>query len=289
MLAIKGLGGYHLACDARSAEAVGRLRARKERDEKPFALMAADLAAIEPHAHVSELEASLLAGPDAPIVLLERRPESDLPEAIAPGRDRLGVMLPYTPLHLLLLERAPGFPELLVMTSGNRSDEPIAFRDDDARRRLGPLSDAILLHDREIHVRADDSVLAELRGAPALLRRARGHAPLPLSLPFEAPPLLAGGGELKSAFCLAKGRRSFPSQHLGDLDHHENLLAFEQGLGHLERLLRIEPELFAADLHPDYRATRLLKERAEREGRPLELVQHHHAHAASVMAEHGRR
>ncbi len=304
VIAVKGLGGFHLACDATSAPAVRRLRERKHREEKPFALMAADLETIARHAVLTEAARELLTAPERPVLLLGRAPSTahgaqaragtsagaaprGIDAAVAPGRNRLGFMLPYTPLHHLLLEQAPGYPEVLVMTSGNLSDEPIAYEEEDARRRLGGIADAYLLHDRPIHMRCDDGVAAEFRGRIYSFRRSRGIAPLPVRLPFPSPPLLAVGGELKNVFCLCRDDRAFLSHHIGDLDYLETLRSFTSGIEHFERLFRIRPQAVVHDLHPDYQCTRFALERAGREGIPAVGVQHHHAHAAACMADHG--
>jgi hydrogenase maturation protein HypF len=278
ILAVKGLGGYHLACDATNDAAVRELRRRKRRDEKPFAVMAADPGRF---CEVSPEEDRLLRSPAAPIVLLRRRPGAAVAESVAPGNPLLGVMLPYTPLHHLLLEAA-GRP--LVLTSGNASDEPIAHRDGDARGRLSPIADAFLAHDREIRVRCDDSVARVLAGEPTLLRRSRGYAPAPLRLPFRCPrPTLALGGGLKSAFALGRDDEAVPSQHLGDLEHYEAWRSYVASIEHFERLFTFTPGLVVHDLHPDYPSTRYALER----GLPTLAVQHHHAHMAACMAENG--
>jgi hydrogenase maturation protein HypF len=287
VLAVKGLGGYHLACDATREGSVARLRSRKVREEKPFALMAADVDTVARHAIVSEAAARVLDGPERPVVLLPRRVPSSIAPAVAPGRDRLGFMLAYTPLHHLLLERDAGFPEVLVMTSGNRSDEPIAYEDDDARQRLAGIADAFLLHDRPIHVRTDDSVVGTFRERAYPVRRARGYAPLPIRLPFPVPPLVAAGGDLKNTFCLAREDHAFVGHHVGDLAYAKNVEAFEEGVRHFERLFRVEPGLVAHDLHPDYQSTRYALRRAEEEGLSTVGVQHHHAHVAAGMTDHG--
>jgi len=281
ILAVKGLGGYHLACDARNASTVAELRRRKQRDDKPFALMVADLDEARRLCHVEAQEAALLAAPERPIVLLPRRADADVAEAVAPGFRELGLMLPYTPLHHLLLGDS-GLA--LVMTSGNGSDEPIAHRDEDALRRLGPLVDAFLLHDRAIHVRCDDSVLRPGPAAPQLLRRSRGYVPEPIRLRRSVShPILACGGELKNTFCLVRDRFAFMSHHIGDLENEETYAAFVSGVEHFQRLFQIEPSLIVHDLHPDYLSTRYAQEHAE--GRTVVGVQHHHAHIASAMAD----
>ncbi len=286
-VAVKGVGGFHLACDATSPAAVARLRGRKQRADKPLALMAADLAAVERHAVVGGADRALLLSPARPVVLLPRRADAALASDVAPDRDRVGFMLAYTPLHHLLLERAEGFPDALVMTSGNLAEEPIAHEDDDARRRLGPLCDALLLHDRPIHVRCDDTVAATFRDEPCFIRRARGWAPLPLPLPLAAPHLMAAGGDLKNCFALARDGRAYLSHHVGDLEDWPTQQALAQALEHYARLFRVMPAAYAHDLHPDYHSTRLARRRAADEDRPALAVQHHHAHVAACMADNG--
>lgn len=285
ILAVKGLGGFHLACDASNSGALAELRQRKRRSEKPFALMAFDMEAVEKACLVKPAERLILENRASPVVLLEEKPGSGVAVGIAPGQKTLGVMLAYTPLHLLLLEPAPGFPELLVMTSGNISEEPIAYDDEDARRRLPDLADALLMHNRPIHTRLDDSVQRFAGGAPIYLRRSRGFAPDPLLLAEEVPPALAGGAELKNTFCLTRDRYAFVSHHIGDMENYETLQAFEASLEHYQRLFKIDPELLACDLHPDYLASRVLREKSVRQGLPLVEVQHHHAHLAACLAE----
>jgi hydrogenase maturation protein HypF len=287
IVAVKGLGGFHLACDATDTAAVARLRERKRREGKPFALMAADTEAIRRHARLPAEAEAYLVSPERPIVLLERREGSPTAPGVAPARAHLGFFLPYTPLHHLLLEPAPGFPEVLVMTSGNRSDEPIAYRNEEARRTLAPLADLFLLHDREIHVRCDDSVVAVAQGAPVFLRRSRGYAPRPVRFPLRSEPVLAVGGELKNVFCLTRDDRAFLSHHIGELDYPSTWRALEEGLAHYRNLFRVEPAVVAYDLHPGYRCTRFARELARSEGLATAGVQHHHAHVASCMAEHG--
>lgn len=282
VLAVKGLGGFHLAVIATSEAAVAALRARKHRYERPLALMAADVAAAAQLVDLDDAERRALCAPERPIVLARRRAGAEVAAAVAPGSRWLGVMLPYTPLHHLLARRL-GAP--FVLTSGNPSDEPIAHRDDDARERLAPIADFLLVHDRPIHVRCDDSVVRVQGGRTRVLRRARGFAPKPILLPFEAlRPVLAYGAELKSTFCLARGRHAFLSPHIGDLEHAENLLAFADGVAHFERLFDATPALVAHDLHPEYLSTKLALARDDVE---IVAVQHHHAHAAACLAEHG--
>ncbi len=288
IVAVKGVGGYHLACVAGNARAVAELRARKHREQKPFALMAPDLAAARELIELTAAEEALLQGPERPIVIARRRPRADLAPAIAPRSRDLGVMLPYSPLHHLLA-RAAG--TALVLTSGNRAEEPIAFEDADALARLSEIADAFLVGERPIHVRTDDSVVRSLdprlRSEPLLIRRSRGFAPAVLELPLAAPrPVLGCGAELKNTFCLAKGDRAWVGHHIGDLRNWETLRSFEAGIEHFERLFAVEPEVVAHDLHPDYLATRYALERA---GVEAVAVQHHHAHLAACLAEHGRR
>ncbi|MDD2852407.1 MAG: carbamoyltransferase HypF, partial [Desulfuromonadaceae bacterium] len=289
IVAIKGIGGYHLAVDAGNHGAVQRLRTRKKRDEKPFAVMAANLATARELALISHMEERLFCSPEAPIVIVRKRPNTSLSLLIAPGNQWLGLILPYTPLHHLLFAPHPSTLDLhpsltaLVMTSGNISDEPISYHDDDARARLSGIADAFLSHDRPIHICSDDSVLRVFQGKPLFYRRARGYAPRPVMLPFAVPPLLATGAELKNALCLADGNRAVLSQHIGDLQNQSTFDSFDHTVTHLSRLLSIKPTLVACDLHPDYLSSRF----AENAGLPLIKVQHHHAHLASCMAENG--
>jgi hydrogenase maturation protein HypF len=284
VVAVKGLGGYHLAADAASEPAVAALRARKHREDKPFAVMVADLEGARSLCAVDAAEEAMLASPRRPIVLLRRRPEGRAGVAgpVAPRNRSLGVMLPYTPLHHLLLA-AVGRP--IVLTSGNVSDEPIAYLDDDAAERLGGIADWFLVHDRPIHVRADDSVVRSFRGRELPLRRSRGFAPQPLGLPWPFPRhVLACGAELKHTFCLAKGDRAFVSQHVGDLENYETYRSFTEGVEHYRRLFEVAPQVVAHDLHPEYLST---KHALELDGVELEGVQHHHAHVAACLADNG--
>lgn len=283
-VAIKGLGGYHLACDAQDETAVAELRRRKHRDEKPLAVMVRDVRAALGLCEADEAEQALLRSSRRPIVLLRRRPDGRLAESVAPGNPYLGVMLPYTPLHHLLMEAFEASP--LVMTSGNRSDEPIAYEDDDARERLSGIADLILSSDRPIHLRCDDSVTRVVAGAELPLRRSRGDAPQPLEMPLALRvPTLAVGGQLKSTFALGRGRHAFLSHHLGDLDHYEAYRAFVSAVGHYETLFAFRPERIVHDLHPDYASTRFAWQGGE--GVARVGVQHHHAHVASCMADNG--
>ena len=353
IFAIKGLGGYHLACDALNAEAVQRLRQRKHREAKPFALMVPDLETARLLCEVSDAEAALLQSHRRPIVLMKRRSDCPIAPDVAPCQDNLGLMLPYTPLHYVLLNTfasiigvgttgpgpgpgpGPGLialrsiapllwrerganasrnandkrrgamersaispalaptppPDLypvapvLVMTSGNLSDEPIAYHDDDAWQRLMPIAEGILTHNRDIHMRCDDSVMRIVVGGPQFFRRARGYAPEPVPLSTDLPmPLLACGGHLKNTFCLGKGRQAFISHHIGDLENLETLTSFREGIEHFQRLFDIYPQAIAYDMHPEYLATKY----AIDTDIPQKIaVQHHHAHIASVLAEHG--
>jgi hydrogenase maturation protein HypF len=282
IVAVKGLGGYHLAADAASATAVAALRRRKHREEKPFAVMAPDLAAVRRLVAPSPDAERLLTSPRRPIVLLPRRPDAPVAPATAPGNRHLGVMLPYTPVHHLLA-RALAAP--VVLTSGNLSDEPIAYRDDDALARLGGIADAFLTHDRPIHVRTDDSVVRTFRGTPLPIRRSRGYAPQPVTLPRAlARPVLACGAELKNTVCVARGRHALPSHHIGDLEDDQAFRSFTEAIDHLQRLLDVRPAAIAHDLHPEYLSTKWAR---EQEGVPLVGVQHHHAHIAACLADNG--
>ncbi len=287
VVAVKGLGGFHLACDAQNDAVVEELRRRKGRVDKPFALMAFDLETVERLCYLSPEERALLASRERPIVLLRRRPEAPISPRVAPGNPCLGVMLPYTPLHYLLLEPAEDFPLALVMTSGNYAEEPIATDNDEARVRLAGLADAFLLHNRDIHARCDDSVLRIFQGNELPIRRSRGYAPYPVHLPHAVRPVLAVGGELKNTFCLTRERYAFLSQHIGDMENYETLRFFEEMVEQLSRTFRIEPEAIACDMHPGYLSTRYARERAQRSGLPLVPVQHHHAHVAACLAENG--
>ncbi len=277
---IKGLGGFHLACDALSETAVARLRERKRRSAKPFAVMASGLSVVERSCFLSDPEREALLSPRRPIVILRRRPECRMATECAPGNHTLGVLLPYTPLHSLL---TAGF-EALVMTSGNVSEEPIVSRNDELPSRLHPICDFFLVHNRRIQTRVDDSVVRLFEGSERLIRRSRGYAPHPLALPFEMRPALAVGGELKSTFCLTRERYAVMSQHIGDLENYETLVFFRETLEHMKRFFRIQPEIVAHDLHPGYLSTRLALEMT---GVEHIGVQHHHAHVAACAAENG--
>jgi len=316
ILGIKGLGGFHLACDATNPAALRVLRRRKLRVDKPFALMMPDLQSIKHHCLVNTVEEGVLLSRQRPIVILQRRPDSNISRQVAPLQDTIGVMLPYTPLHYLLfldfqnLDSQPQIsdqrflPLALVMTSGNLSEEPIATQNPEARQRLSALADVFLMHDRPIRTRCDDSVLRvfDFKVAPRAsatrspqnsssvsisLRRSRGYAPDPILLPWEVSPVLATGPELKNTFCLTRDRYAFISQHIGDMENFETLQSFETSIQDYERIFRIRPQLIACDLHPNYLATRYAVRRAEVESIPSIAVQHHHAHIASCMADNG--
>ena len=284
--AMKGLGGYHLVCAAGDAAAVARLRRRKQRDDKPFAVMVGDLAGAGELCIVTEAEGRLLTSRRRPIVLLRRRADAALPEEIAPHNPLLGLMLPYTPLHYLLTRAVDNAP--LVMTSGNRSDEPIAIDEADAVARLGGIADLFLAHNRPIHVRCDDSVTRVIGGVETPIRRSRGYAPEALAMPWSmGVPTLAVGGQLKNTFALGSGRRAILSHHLGDLDHYQAFRAFTRDITLYEQLFSLTPACIVHDLHPDYASTVYARQRAAKEGLRAIAVQHHHAHMASCMAEHG--
>ncbi|MGW3244003.1 carbamoyltransferase HypF [Streptomyces sp. NPDC001070] len=288
IVAVKGLGGYHLACDAGNEESVRLLRARKNRGDKPFALMARNVADVERLVHVGPAERELLGGGRRPIVLLRRlRPAAEVAEAVAPRVADLGVMLPYTPVHHLLLGLPgdPPGPRLLVMTSGNLGGEPIVTDDEEALERLAGLADAWLTHDRPIHVPCDDSVVRICDGEELPVRRSRGYAPFPVPLPVRVRPALAVGGDLKNTFCVGEGRHAWMSAHVGDMDDLATLAAFADAEGQLEDITGVRPVLLAADRHPGYRSVGWARRSAG--ARPLRQVQHHHAHVAAAMAEAG--
>ncbi|MGD0752093.1 MAG: carbamoyltransferase HypF [Anaerolineales bacterium] len=306
IVAIKGLGGFHLACDALNIEAVTELRKRKLRVDKPFALMMPDLESVDEYCYMNESERALLESHQRPIVLLRRKPGSPIVAEVAPKQMTIGVMLPYTPIHYLLLTRERGVQDHsneirpLVMTSGNLSDEPIATDNDEARLRLSTLADAFLFHNRDIRTRCDDSVIRippipelaskesnkeKIDSSIYFLRRSRGYAPDPIRLPLEVPALLATGPELKNTFCVTRQRYAFVSHHIGDMENYETLRSFEDGVEHFERLFRIKPVGIVCDLHPDYLTSRYAMQRAQLGSLPLFRVQHHHAHIAACMAD----
>lgn len=288
-MAIKGLGGFHLACDATNDEAVRWLRRRKTRPAKPFAVMMTDMEMVRHYCHVSAEEEALLCSPAAPIVLLWRKPGTDLALTIAPRNHTVGVMIPYTPLHHILMHEM-GRP--LVLTSGNHIDEPLAQNNEDALAELADIADAFLFHNRRIHTRCDDSVwmvsaLPGGEGTPVPVRRSRGYAPFPIRLHFQSKvPVLAVGAQMKNVFCIQKDDQAFLSQHIGELDNLETLEFYQTVIEHLQTLFQVDPDVIAHDLHPDYLSTRYAQQRvAEREGSRLVGVQHHHAHIVSCLAD----
>lgn len=281
ILAIKGLGGFHLACDATNQETVERLRRRKYREDKPFALMANSIDVIREYCVVSPAEESLLLSDRRPIVLLARKPDSRIPRAVAPGLNTIGFMLPYTPLHHLIFDT---LDRPLVMTSGNVSDEPICYDNNDAAHRLGEIADYYLLHNRRIHMRADDSVTRAFDGREMILRRSRGYAPAPIRTAFRFEREILGcGAELKNTFCLTRSSHAFVSHHIGDLENLETLRSFTEGIEHYKRLFDLRPEVIAYDMHPEYLSTKYALALDDIETRVA--VQHHHAHIASCMAD----
>jgi hydrogenase maturation protein HypF len=283
ILALRGLGGFHLACDATNAAAVAELRRRKQRPDKPFAVMMRDMAQIERYCVVSAEEATLLTAPAAPIVLLHQTTGQSLANEVAPKQVTLGVMLPYTPLHRLLFDA--DMPPL-VMTSGNRSGEPIVTTNDAAQEKLADIADAFLFHNRDIYIRTDDSVVRVWNGVTLPMRRSRGYVPFPVTLPYAMPSVLAVGGEMKNTFCLTRENRALLSHHIGTLDNYATVQSLEQGITHFETMFRVTPTLIVHDLHPDYASTRYAVDRAEHDTLPRIAVQHHHAHIAACMAEH---
>ena len=284
--ALRGLGGFHLCCDAGNAAAVEQLRSRKHRTGKPLAVMMRDLEMARTHCCIDNAEADVLSSPAAPIVVVPWQHESSsVCAAVAPAQLFLGVMLPYTPFHHLLMQKFAG---PLVMTSGNRSEEPIAIGNDEARIRLGDIADFFVLHNRDILNRCDDSVVL-VQGAPRLIRRARGYAPDPLPLSAAGPSVLACGAAEKNTICLTQERQAFLSHHIGDLENAETYDHFEETIAHYQRLFRVSPEAVAHDLHPDYLSTRFAHNWGARQGVSAIGVQHHHAHLAACMAEHGVR
>ena len=283
IVAIKGIGGFHLACDARNPQAVTELRERKHRFEKPMAVMVADVGTCQAIAVLSDADKVLLESRQRPIVVLPRRDAAEaLCESVAPGSDFVGVMLAYSPLHSLLI--SPG--DVWVMTSGNLSDEPIAYDNEDATDRLNKIADAFLFHNRRIETVCDDSVLRVFDGEVLPIRRSRGYAPLPIKLPTDGPPVLAVGGEIKATACVSKGHHCFLSQHIGDMGNQETLMAMESSVDHLLRLYDVEPDSVVADLHPSYLSSAWAEQFSIKHNVPLLRVQHHHAHVASLLAEH---
>ncbi len=282
IIAVKGLGGFLLACDATKQEVVNRLRQRKNRPAKPLAIMVSSLDEVKRHCYVNNEEEKLLTSPGSPIILMRWKANSTITPAVAPGLKYLGVMLPYTPLHHILL-RETGLP--LVMTSGNLSEEPIAKDNDEAIRRLAGIADYFLMHNRDIYARYDDSVTIVERGVPQFVRRARGYAPYPVHLTYKSQQILGCGAEEKNTFCLTRDNFAFLSQHIGDMENLETMEHYTNTIALYKKLFRIEPKIIAHDLHPEYLATKYARELAAKEGTKLVPVQHHHAHVASCMAD----
>jgi hydrogenase maturation protein HypF len=305
IVAVKGLGGFHLACDARNAEAVASLRARKAREEKPFAVMVANVASARQWAQTTPTEEATLESPERGIVLLRKHPRCDVElQGVAPGLAWLGVMLPYTPVHYLLFHEAAGRPDgtgwldtaqqlVLVMTSANPCGEPLVTGNDEAMARLAGIADGYLVHNRDIVVGCDDSVLRAVPGAAAasfqFVRRARGYTPRAIRLPAAGPPVLALGGHFKNTVCVTRGDEAFVSQHVGDLDNAPTCKALDAAVAHLTSILDVEPQIIAHDLHPDFYSTRHAARLAAQWGVPTRPVQHHHAHIAAIVAEHRLR
>ncbi len=286
ILAIKGLGGFLLVCNALNEDAVKELRHRKHRSDKPLALMAFDLDTIKKYCLVSEPEAQLLASRQMPIVVLQGNRSHNLTDTISPAQTTLGVMLPYTPLHLLLCEPQKGYPELLVMTSANISEEPIIYKDEEMHK-LDALTDAYLTHNRPIHIRMDDSVARFSQNKPLFLRRSRGYAPEPIPLPFPMSSVLACGALLKNTFTFTNNRSAFMSPFIGDLENLETNASFEHAIEHFKQVYKFQPEAYVCDLHPDFISTQFAQDQASRMKKPLIKVQHHHAHLAACLAENG--
>lgn len=281
VVAVKGLGGFHLACSAGNTEALARLRSRKGRNEKPFAVMAADVETVARFAELGPHERDLLVSPARPIVLLRKKHEPCLSPQVAPGNDYLGFMLPYSPLHTLLVQDGP-----LVMTSANLSEEPIVRTNNEAAERLRTLVDGFLLHDRDIHAACDDSVVRVFRGRALPVRRSRGYAPMPVRLTTTGPSVLAVGGELKATFCITKDGFAYVSPHIGDMGNLETLEAMERTVAHFTKLFRCSPELVVCDMHPGYLSRQWARRWASERNIPVVDVQHHHAHIAGVLLEH---
>jgi len=285
IIAVKGLGGFHLVCNALDEKAVDRLRERKKRSDKPFAVMAFNLEKAKKYCDLTAAEIELLISKEKPIVIVKRKEGTELPLTIAPFSNKLGIMLPYTPLHYLLLEPTREFPDLLVMTSGNMSEEPISYTNESAKSEMQTIADAFLFHDRDIETRVDDSVVMEVQQSVYFLRRSRGYAPNPIPLNSPLSEILAVGAELKNTFCLTRDKYAFISHHIGDLQNMETLTAFEEGIPHFEKIFKVNPTAIACDLHPDYLSTQYAYNRAQQSNIPMIPVQHHHAHLASCLAD----
>ncbi|MEO0293001.1 MAG: carbamoyltransferase HypF [candidate division WOR-3 bacterium] len=285
IVAIKGLGGFHLACNAKDKKAIKILRERKRRPYKPFALMAKDICIIEKFAFVSNIEKELLESPEAPIVLLKKKENSLLPEEIAPLNNFLGFMLPYTPLHFILFQKSP-LMEVLVMTSGNKEDEPIAFDNEEAIKRLRDIADYFLIHNRDIWIQVDDSICKVIEKEPLIIRRSRGYAPAPIKSPFESKKRIIGFGAHKhNTFSISRGDEIFISHYVGETDNVETIKAFERGINHFIDFFDLQPDVAVVDLHPNYEATKFGRKWAEENKKPIIEVQHHHAHIASCLLD----
>ena len=285
IIAIKGLGGFHLACDALNREAVSNLRQRKKRSDKPFATMVFGIETVEKYCQINDAEKILIESPERPIVILLRKKGTHIPEQIAPGMKTLGVMLAYTPLHLLLLEPENGYPDLFVMTSGNIYDETITYTNESAKEVLYSIADGFLFHNRDINIRIDDSVITEYNGQKYFYRRSRGYAPNAIILPNRSPEILAVGGELKNTFCLTKKKYAFISHHIGDLKNMETYQAFTEGIANYQHMFNAKPQFIACDLHPEYLSTKYAYHYSKANNIPLLQVQHHHAHLAACLAD----
>ena len=285
IIAVKGLGGFHLACDAFNDEAIRKLRKRKKRSDKAFAVMVSNSSVAKQFCYVNSGELGVLESREKPIVILRTKPNINLPESIAPKKKTIGVMLPYTPLHFLLLEPGIGFPEMLIMTSGNSSDEPIAHKNSGSKVQLRDIADAFLMNNRDIHMRIDDSVVAIFDKDPYFFRRARGYVPKPIRLSAKMDEVLAVGAELKNTICVTKDSYAFVSHHIGDLQNLETYESFEAGISHYQDIFRVKPQRIAHDFHPDYLSTKYAQERCAKEDLEVMPIQHHHAHLASCLAD----
>ncbi len=286
ILALKGLGGYQLVCDAHNPDAILAMRKKKNRDEKAFAVMAPSIPLIRQYCLINKYEEAILDSPQKPILILDQLPDNGLPNGLAPGLKTLGVMLPYTPLHILLSEPAPDFSDLLVMTSGNFSNEPIIYHDQIALQRLNPVCDGFLIHNRPVHIRMDDSVGRLERSHFYPIRRARGYAPNPILLAENVPQVFSAGPMLKNTFCFTRDQYAFISHHIGDLDNWEAWQSYREAIEHYQKLFCLDPQIVACDCHPDYPSTRFAQDFSKDRKLPLISVQHHHAHLASILAEH---
>jgi hydrogenase maturation protein HypF len=285
IIAIKGLGGFHLACDALNKETILKLRHRKIRSDKPFATTVFGIETVEKYCLINNSEKTLIKSHERPVVILQRKNGTLIPEQIAPGMKTIGIMLAYTPLHLLLLEPESGYPDIFVMTSGNISDEPIAYTNKSAKQALSCIADGFLFHNRDINTRVDDSVLTEYNGQKYFYRRSRGYAPNAITLPNRSLEILAVGGELKNTFCLTKEKYAFISHHIGDLKNIETYQAFTEGIANYQHMFNTKPQFIACDLHPEYLSTKYAYRYSEVNNIPLLKVQHHHAHLTACLAD----